>query len=127
MSQPNDPKPVELHMFSPSASTDIVELLVVTAHFHRTGERLALGHTVNFGRPWLEESQSEYGLISLPYLDGPALENIEIGEQTVKAYWLIPITAAEVAFKKAHGLDVLEEVFETKNFDYADPNRASVV
>jgi hypothetical protein len=31
--------PIELRMFSPYASEDIVELLVVTAHYHRTGKR----------------------------------------------------------------------------------------
>ena len=73
MSQSHDPEPIELHMFSASDSRDIVELLVATAHFHRTEARLGLGHSINFGRPWLHGSQCSYGLVSLPYLDGPAL------------------------------------------------------
>jgi hypothetical protein len=44
------------------------------AHFHRTGSALGLGHTVNFGRPWLPTSSCTHGLGSLPYLDGPDLE-----------------------------------------------------
>lgn len=46
----------------------------MTAHFHRTGSALGLGHTVNFGRPWLPGSSCTHGLVSLPYLFGPELE-----------------------------------------------------
>jgi hypothetical protein len=48
-------------------------------------------------------------------------------EPRVRFLWLVPITEEEVAFKKAHGLDSLEERFESHQFDYLDPYRASVV
>ncbi len=66
--------------------------------------------------------------MSLPYLDGPRLENLELASgKTVKFYWLVPITPAEVSYKKKHGLEELELQFERANFHYSDPGRVSVV
>ena len=127
MSRPNDPKPLELHMLSPCPSNAMTELLVATAHYHRTGAVLDLGHSVNFGRPWLDNSLCEYGLISLPYLDGPTLEIMKFNESAAHFYWLIPITKAELEYKKQNGLDALEAQFERTGFHYADPHRSSVV
>ena len=128
MSTLEDPKPLELHIFSRSACDDLIELLAVTAHFHRTGRLLDLWHTVNFGKPWEGNSQCDHGLISLPYLDGPRLENLPVGHTiTAKFYWLIPITCQEVEFKKQHGVEALEHKFEQQSFDYLNPDRRSVV
>jgi hypothetical protein len=127
MSQPNDAQPMELHMFSPWASPEIEELLVVTADFHRTGATLDVGHSVNFGRPWLRGSRCQHGLISLPYLYGSSLENLRIGPRLVKCYWLIPITSDEVNYKQQNGLEALEQTFEQKCLNYLDPNRESTV
>jgi hypothetical protein len=90
-----DEEPIELHLFSPVQAEELVELLTVVAHFHITGARLGLGHTVNFGRPWLPGSRCSFGLISHPYLDGPSLE-VARGpafRREVRCLWLIPITA----------------------------------
>jgi hypothetical protein len=127
MSLPGDPQPVELHVFSPIRSEDLVELLYAVAHFHRTGTKLNLGHTVNFGRPWLSQSACSFGLISLPYLDGPELENFEGSNGSAKCYWLIPITKTELDLKKRQGLEALEARFESAGFDYSDPMRTAVV
>jgi hypothetical protein len=127
MSQPVDHRPIELHMFSPREAVEVVELLYVTAHYHRTAAKLNVGHSVNFGRPWMGASKSEYGLVSLPYLDGPSLENLTIGSKELKFYWLIPVTYSEVEFKKQNGLEALERLFDGTRFDYLDPERAAVV
>lgn len=127
MSQPGDGKPIELHMFAPLPLSGIVELLTVTAHYQRTGARLDLGHSVNFGRPWLEDSRCDRGLVSLPYLGGPGLELLTVAETTVRCLWLVPITASEAAYKQRHGLDALEERFERANVDYLDPRRLAVI
>jgi hypothetical protein len=37
------------------------------------------------------------------------------------------VTRAEVEFKKQRGLEDLERLFELKQFNYADPERPSVV
>jgi hypothetical protein len=92
-----------------------------------TGATLDLGHSVNFGRPWIAESDCSYGLISLPYLDGPMLETLTVESREIKFYWLVPVTFAEIAYKKAHGLEALEEAFDQAAFDYLDPQRRSVI
>ena len=127
MSDPADQQPIELHLFSPVQSEAHLELLTAIAHYHRTGVKLGLGHTVNFGRPWLDDSPCEFGLISLPYLDGPELEWLSLGANPrARLLWLIPITAAEVAFKKAQGVQALEDRLEAASFNYLDPQRRSV-
>lgn len=127
MSLPDDVSPIELHLFSPIRSDALVELLFAMAHFHRTEAKLNLWHTVNFGRPWLPSSLCSFGFISLPYLDGPRLENFECGEGSGKFYWLIPITQSELELKKAEGVEALEALFDASGFDYVDPVRSSVV
>jgi hypothetical protein len=126
MSQPGDACPIELHMFSPVRSDLLVELLFATAHYHRTGASLGLDDTVNFGRPWLEGSECDHGLISLPYLDGPSLENLNAGGGSAKFYWLLPVTRSEVDFKARFGVDALESEMERQRFNYLDPARKPV-
>lgn len=129
MSQRSDPRRVELHLFSPIQTDVHVELLTVVAHYHRTGMMLDLGHTVNFGRPWLDQSACEFGFISLPYLDGPKIEQLHLqdGNSVVNCLWLIPITEAERDFKMSFGIELLERRFEESRFDYLNPSRPSVV
>jgi hypothetical protein len=127
MSQPGDANPIELHLLSPVETRSHVELLTAIAHYHRTGAALGVGHTVNFGRPWLPLSKCDYGLISLPYLDGPALENVTVDDMDVRCLWLIPIGSEERRFAKDKGTEALEERFESTQFDYLDPARPSVV
>lgn len=128
MSQPADRQRLEIHLLSrpnEKGNVDLVELLTAAAHYHRTGSPLGLGHSVNFGRPWVPGSACDHGILSLPFLDGPKLEWLDNPE--VRFLWLLPATRAEVAFKKAHGLEALERRFEEAQFDYHDPFRASVV
>lgn len=125
MSAGIDEKPIELHLFSPVQAEELVELLTAVAHYHCTGARLGLGHTVNFGRPWLPGSRCSFGLVSLPYLDGPDLEVMRdpAFEREVLCLWLIPITAREVQYKKQRGLEALEDLFQAAGIDYVDPHR----
>ncbi|MCA9679512.1 MAG: suppressor of fused domain protein [Myxococcales bacterium] len=129
MSQPGDASRVELHLLTrepgDSVAARMAELLTAVAHYHRTGNLLGLGHTVNFGEPWLPGSRCTHGLISLPYLDGPKLEWLDA--QDVRCLWLIPIAKEELAFKRSYGLEALEVRFEETSFDYLDPLRAPVV
>lgn len=126
MSQPGDAEPVELHLFSPRAEEGLVELLTATAHFHRTGAALALHHSVSFGRPWLDASACEFGLLSLPYLDGPPLENLVAASTSVRFLWLVPVTRSELAYRREHGTEALEARFEAAGFNYLDPARGAV-
>jgi hypothetical protein len=116
---------IELHLLSAVQAEELVELLTVVAHYHHTGNRLNVGHTVNFGRPWLPGSRCSFGLVSLPYLDGPGVENLvrpDLGLQ-VRCLWLLPVTPREVQFKKQKGAEALEQLFESAEIDYADPLR----
>ncbi len=128
MSQPGDHEALEIHALcrpQEAGLAELAEILTAVAHYHRNGSALALGHSVNFGKPWVSGSSCTYGLLSLPYLDGPALEWLD--EPRVRFLWLIPVTEAEVAFKKRHGLEALEQRFEDAHFNFIDPFRASVV
>jgi hypothetical protein len=127
MSQPEDLHPLELHIFSPYESDLVVELLYFTAHFHRTGAKLGLWHTVSFGRPWLLGSNCQYGFISLPYLDDPSLEALKTQHSVVNFYWLVPITLAEREYKIAHGAEALVKKFERWRLNPANSVRQSLV
>lgn len=127
MSSIDDNKSIELHLFSPQKDDRNIELLTVIAHYHITASRLDLGHTVNFGRPWLDKSLCTFGLISLPYLDGPDLENFQFKGKECKFYWLIPITQDERNYKKKYGIEALEKKLESAEFNYLDPSRLSVL
>lgn len=129
MSGERDADACELHIFSPVQTSLQVELLTVLAHYHRTEMHIGLGHTVNFGRPWLPGSCCDHGLVSRPYLDGPALETLtRAGASShVSFYWLIPITKSERDFKKQYGLEALEERLEASKFNYLDFDRPSIL
>jgi hypothetical protein len=128
MSQPNDESRIEIHIFAPQENGEVVELLVATAHYHRTGAHLSLGHGVNFGRPWWPGSLCDHGLISLPYLDGPRLEWLQTarGCTKIRFLWLIPVTSSEVEFARKNGIDALETRFQMRRFNYVDPRREAV-
>lgn len=124
MSDSTNPAPIELHLFSSLQSELHVELLTAIAHYHHTQTPLGLGDTVNCGRPWLPGSTCTHGLISLPYLDGPPLEKPP--GSAVRCLWLLPITRAEVEFKKAYGIEALEARLEDGQVDYLAVARPSV-
>jgi hypothetical protein len=127
MSSPETAFPLELHLFSSRQCSLLVDLLTTVAHYHQTAHPLGLDHTVNFGVAWQAESACSYGLLSLPYLDGPLLEKMPYQGHEAQCLWLIPITAAERDFKVYHGMEALEDLFEQTGFDYANPTRLSVV
>lgn len=128
MSSFDNQQPIELHIFSSIQDDNLVEILTAVSYYHMNDAKLNLNHTVNFGIPWQHGSNCSYGLISLPYLDGPSLEILKVdGSSTIHFYWLIPITLEERDYKKKHGTEALEEKFEQKGFDYLDPFRRSLV
>lgn len=120
-------EPLELHVFSHQQNPRWAEILPAIADYHRSGHPLSVGHTVNLGVPIMDGSDLSFGLISLPYLDGPELEEFQTKDGLVRCLWLIPISQAELDFKKRYGLEQLEQAFEKRVFDYADSFRKSVV
>ena len=128
MSHFEDQLCLELHIFSDQQDEILVESLIVVAHYHRFGASLGHWHTINWGRGWRLDSSCSYGLISQPYLDGPELEVLALDDnKSVYFYWLVPITAEELAFKKAYGAEKLEEIFEERELNYLDPSRNTLV
>ena len=126
MSPASDSPRLEAHLLAPTADDAHVELLTILAHFHVTGSRLGLHHTVNFGRPWLPESRCDRGFLSLPYPFGPSLEHAALSPFSARCLWLIPMTPEEVEHKKRFGVESLERRFEERQFKYLDPARPSV-
>jgi hypothetical protein len=118
---------IELHIFSAKQDITLVELLTVTASFHRNDTPLALHHSVFIGRSWQDHSLYDYAFISLPYLDGDGLEVFPVDNTYLHNLWLLPITEQERHFKMAHGWDALEEKFEECALNYLNPNRQSCI
>ena len=129
MSRNGDRERVEIFLLSRECVLgetllEVIEVLCSIAHYHRTGPGLSMGHTVNFGQPIVAGASCDYGLLSLPYLDGPGMEYSRTG---IRCLWLIPITKEEREFKARSGLFEFEEALQRANFDYLDWWRDSVV
>ncbi len=118
---------VELIVYTSTQDHSIAELLTLAASFHRNDEPLGLHHTVNVGKGMSSTPNCDHGFISLPYLDGEALELFEFGQRTTHVYWFIPITERERDYKIENGCEALEQLFEDKQLNYVDFNRGSLV
>jgi hypothetical protein len=127
MSLSNPDRLIELHVFSDKQDAGIVELLTACASYHRNDSLLGLYHTVNFGQPWQGTSACTYGYISLPYLDGEALELFNFADSHLHNLWLIPITERERNFKMENGWEALEDAFENEALDYTNPKRRECI
>jgi len=114
---------IELFVFSSAPSHSLVELLTYCASYHRNRLPLNIHHTVNIGQPWIGNSICDHGFISLPYLDGPDLEIFQFNGYDIHCYWFIPITEKERDYKTEHGCEALEQLFESKQINYLNPNR----
>ncbi|RPD49621.1 suppressor of fused domain protein [Hymenobacter sediminis] len=125
LNRPNNA--IEIHIFSNEQNRGLVELLAVIASYHRNDLPLGIHHTVNFGMPWQKASHCSFGYISLPYLDGEALEIFNFQKSQLHNLWLIPITKKERDYKIANGWDALEEAFEKGQLSYTSPQRRSCV
>ncbi|MBN8852874.1 MAG: hypothetical protein BGO55_14935 [Sphingobacteriales bacterium 50-39] len=118
---------IELFVYSPAPSHSLVELMTYCASYHRNGLPLNIHHTVNIGQPWIGGSKCDHGFISLPYLDGPDLEIFQFNGREIHCYWFIPITEKERDYKTEHGCEALEQLFESKQINYLNPNRECLV
>lgn len=127
MSIEMDESLIELHIFSRRQDISLVELLTVTASFHRNDTPLGLHHSVYIGQPWQDDSLCDHAFLSLPYLDGDELEVFNFSDNHLHNLWLLPITKSERDYKMEHGWNALEELFETNELNYLDPNRASCI
>jgi Suppressor of fused protein (SUFU) len=122
----DDVSKLEFMIFAPYESPRHVEQLAMTAYYHRNHD-LGPGHTFPIGEPWLEGSQCDHMLVSLPYPFGQDLEICEVNDDHVHLYWLLPITTNEREFKAQNGLEALEQLFEKRGLEYWRPDRKSIV
>ncbi|MEW1910156.1 suppressor of fused domain protein [Kitasatospora sp. NPDC085895] len=104
-----------------------VELMAMTAYYHCGGHPLGPAHSLPIGEPWVPGSACDHLLISLPYLHGPGLEHCPLPRGHARILWALPVTAAEIGFRRAHGHEALEELFDEAAILPTDPFRASVV
>ena len=118
---------IELIVYSSEKNNSIVELLTLNASFHKNSEPLNLHHTVNIGKGISYKAACDHAFISLPYLDGEALEHFRINDKIVHVYWLIPITQNERDYKIEQGCEALEQLFEDRQLNYLDFNRKSLI
>ena len=116
---------IELHVLSSKQDATLIELLTITASFHQNDALLGLHHTVNFGRPWQDDSACSFGFISLPYMDGEELEMFNFEGWHLHNLWLLSITESERDYKIENGWDALEQRFEDCGLDYLNPQRTS--
>lgn len=117
----------ELFLIAPRQDEHHVHTAAVVSHYAMTGPGLGCGHTVFLGEAWLPESICDHLLLSRPYADEPTLASFEFQDRRVLCLWLLPITREEREFKVRCGLDALENVFEDKAIEYANPDRQSLV
>jgi hypothetical protein len=103
-----------------------IDLMAMVAYYHR-GHHLDLEHSMPIGEPWVPRSTLDHLLISLPYLHGPDLEHCPLPQGHARFLWALPVTAAELAFRRRHGHEELEQRFDAAEIIPTDPFRASVV
>lgn len=99
----------------------------MNASFHRNSGPLNIHHTVYVGKGKSFKATCDHGFISLPYLDGEALEIFKFNNKTVHVYWFIPITEKERDYKIKNCCEALEQLFEDKKLNYVDFNRSSLI
>ncbi|MFE5628897.1 suppressor of fused domain protein [Streptomyces sp. NPDC056543] len=119
----------EFFLAAPRDDWTNLESVTVNAYYHCGPEhqRLDVGHTVPIGRPWLDDSDCDHYLVSLPYPFGPDFEVCQWeGGAHARILWLLPITAAEKDYRRERGLEALEVRFDEHAIDPVDPGRASV-
>ncbi|MFG2044853.1 suppressor of fused domain protein [Dactylosporangium sp. NPDC048998] len=122
-----EPDGIETFIVTPGQNLRAVEFLYYLTHFHLTGARLDLGHTVNFGEELWDGSGLDHGFLSFPYVEEPGFESFDCENGRTNVAWLIPITSAERDYKKEHGVEALEALFEEYSLNYLNPSRASLV
>ncbi|MER6917066.1 suppressor of fused domain protein [Streptomyces sp. NPDC000594] len=104
-----------------------IDLMAMIASYHRGGHRLDLEHSMPIGEPWVPGSACDHLLISLPYLHGPDLEHCPLPAGHARILWALPVTAAEIDFRRRSGHEELEQLFDDAEIHPTDPFRASVV
>lgn len=127
-SRPAGEDGAEYVLFAPAQDPVIVEMLAALATVDADApEGLGVGSILALGRPWIGQSWARHLLVLPPYPFGPGFEVYRDGERRTVVLWLVPILAVEAEYVREHGYKALEQVFETRETNVADPARTSVV
>ncbi|MFJ7175222.1 suppressor of fused domain protein [Streptomyces massasporeus] len=103
-----------------------IELMAMIAYYHCGAHQLDLEHSMQIGEPWVPGSTCDHLLISLPYLHGPDLEHCAVPGGHARILWTLPVTTAEIEFRRRHGHEALEQLYDEAEIIPTDPFRASV-
>ncbi|MEU0898930.1 suppressor of fused domain protein [Streptomyces massasporeus] len=103
-----------------------IKLTALIAYYHCGGHQLDLEHSMPIGDPWVPGSTCDHLLISLPCLHGPDLEHCAVPGGHARILWTLPVTTAEIEFRRRHGHEALEQLFDEAEIIPTDPFRASV-
>ncbi|WP_432825168.1 suppressor of fused domain protein [Dactylosporangium sp. CA-092794] len=122
-----EPDGIEAFILAPEQNLRAVEFLHMLAHYHLTGARLDLGHTVNFGMELWDGSGLDHGFLSFPYPEADGFHAFEWDNGRTTVAWLIPITSTEREYKRANGVEALETLFERRRLNHLDPSRPSLL
>ncbi|WP_051814015.1 suppressor of fused domain protein [Kitasatospora sp. MBT63] len=117
---------LEFALTAPAGDESFVDLLAKIAYYH-AGHHLDLEHSMPIGEPWIPGSSCDHLLVSLPYLHGPDLEHCPLPTGHARILWTLPVTADEITFRREHGHEALEQLFDEHEIDPVDPKRPSVV
>ncbi|MFF9285637.1 suppressor of fused domain protein [Streptomyces griseosporeus] len=105
-----------------------LDLMAMIAYYHCGGHRLDLTHSMPIGEPWVPGSSCDHLLVSLPYMHGPDLEHCPLPDGGhARILWTLPVTAAEIEYRRRHGHEALEQRLDDAAIIPTDPFRKSVV
>jgi hypothetical protein len=119
---------MEFVLITPEPSDRHTRTLAMVAFYNANpSHRLELGDTLALGEPWVEGAEADHLLISLPYAFGATFEWCHWRDGSAQMLWLLPITAREHEFKRARGLEALEQRFDEVGIEYWSPSRSSSI
>jgi hypothetical protein len=114
----------EFILISPFETDRMVQMLAMVTYYHALNG-LQYTDTVPIGEPWLEKSNCDTWLVSLPYPFDQTIEIIPANHARVA--WLLPISTAEREHIAEHGLEALEQKFDEVELKYWETDRSSVI
>ncbi len=127
-SRPEGADGAEYVLLAPAQDPVIVEMLGALATVNADApEGLGVGSILALGRPWIAQSWARHLLVLPPYPFGEGFEVHRDDERRTVVLWLVPILAVEADYVREHGYKALEQIFERRETNVADPARTSVV
>ena len=116
---------LEFVLGTPVRDPSFAALPAMVAYYH-ADHHLDIKHSMSIGAPWMPNSGCDHLLVSLPYLHGPDLERCPLRDGHARLLWMLPVTSSEIAFRREHGHEALEALFDEAQINPTDPHRASV-